>query len=107
MNQVKPIMKAWIGCYKDAEWIMLVHGETANQAKSRFCRCEPTGDPTAYTDVRVWRLPAWDDKPFVDCPEIRRTFQCDRYDDDGNEVWDSPFINDCRCPLCRKGNPWD
>lgn len=81
----------------------LVHGETREKAKYRFLRCNPEGNTwhDLWPDIRLHRLPEWDDKPFVDCSDIRMLFDNDDYDENGDLRYDDPFVNDCDCELCK------
>lgn len=95
-------MKAYVARFDEEEWMMLIHGETRAKAKYRFLRCEPSGwaDNSYWNSIRLSRLPEWDDKPFRDVPEIRNLFSYGDYDENGDEI-QSPFINDCDCPICK------
>jgi hypothetical protein len=95
-------MKAYIARLVDDEWQMLVHGETRGKAAGQFCHDNPPGFYAyeIWNDIRLTRLPEWDDRKFDDCDEIRDLFSYENYDENGDEIQD-PFINDCTCRLCR------
>jgi hypothetical protein len=96
-------MKAYLATYDGAEWVTLIHGETREKAKYRFMRCEPSGwaDKSMWVDIRLTRLPEWDNRPFVDCSDIRMIFLPSDYDENGDGIFDESFINDCDCELCK------
>lgn len=95
-------MKAFIAKLEDEEWQMLVHGETAGKAKSMFCKTNPPGYASfeIWNDIRLIRLPEWDDRKFDDCDEIRNLFSYEDRDENGDEIQE-PFVNDCICWVCR------
>lgn len=97
-------MKAYKAHLKDDEWMILLHGATREKAKWNFVKWNPeAADNSFYPDIRLQRLPEWDNKPFEDCQEIRELFLeiTEVYDENGDGIY-SPFINDCCCDLCRE-----
>ena len=95
-------MNAYIAIFDGEEWQTLIHGKTRGEAKSRFMRCEPSGvaDHSYFNSIRLRRLPAWDNRPFIDGDEVRALFSSEERDENGDEIPD-PFINDCDCELCK------
>jgi len=95
-------MLAYIGRIEGQEWQILVHGQTRDKAKYQFVKDNPEGYTSwdIWNDIRLTRLPEWDNKPFVDSPEIRQLFAASDYDENGDEIYES-FYNDCSCELCR------
>lgn len=94
-------MLAYIAKIEQEEWQMLIHGETRGKAKHQFCKDNPAGYYAfeIWNDIRLTRLPEFDNKPFIDCEETRRTFAPVDYDENGDGIFDE-FINDCRCKIC-------
>lgn len=92
---------AYYAQYKDEDWCMLIHGETRSKAKYRFSRCDPSCsyDHSMWTEIRLKRIPEWDDKPFDDCPEIRELFIPEGYTKDEEPIY-SYYYNDCNCDIC-------
>jgi hypothetical protein len=97
------MMKAYRAFLAEETWMMLVHGNKREQAKWNFVKWNPeSADNSFYPDIRLRRLPEWDDKPFTDCEDIRALFYTDEYDEKGDPLFDR-FVNDCHCELCQKG----
>lgn len=86
-------MKAYWATSQWEEWGFYVHGETVGGAKSRAKRCDPSGE-WEWTDIRVRRQKALDDKPFTseNCnPLVAWAY------DDGEQ---GEYINECDCEIC-------
>jgi hypothetical protein len=92
-------MKAYIAGYANDEWITVVHGETVPKAKRMFAMVDPSTnyDRSRWVDIRLIRLPEWDNRPFVPGQEYNELFAPDS-DEDGNVV---DMLVDCRCELCK------
>ena len=93
-------MKAWI-CDNLSwpEYCILVHAETRGKAKARAHACDPGFSFDDFTEIRARRFPGLDDKPF-NVDNNKAAGFCYQ-DDDGNDIIDDFFINDCGCELCR------
>ncbi|MBA4375820.1 MAG: hypothetical protein C0401_06575 [Anaerolinea sp.] len=94
-------VKAWIGRVEGEEWVMPIHGKTAGKAKAFFLKCSPVIlEASDFLFVRLRRLPALDDKPFT--PENLEAPDWHYVDEDGEDLSNENFINDCSCEVCRK-----
>lgn len=89
-------MLAYYASLKNEDWYTVVHGETRGKAKQRFLRCEPSGEITRYdwNDIRLTRLPEWDNKPFHQGIEYNQIFS------EGDDYIGNIPV-DCDCPLCQ------
>jgi hypothetical protein len=96
----KSKLKAYHAFIENAEVGTLVHGETPGKAKYRFLRCEPSGwlERSDYEFIRLRRLPACDDKPFT--YETATSAGFVYYDENGEELDEKYFTNDCDCEIC-------
>ena len=90
---------AYYASFDGAEWVLVVHGETRGKAKQRFSKIEPSGDywRGLWNDIRLTRLPEWDDKPFKPGIEYNQLFS------EGDDYVGYMPV-DCDCPLCRGEN---
>lgn len=94
-------MKAWIGRIEGEEWVMPIHGETAGKGKAFFLKCSPIMlGASDFLFVRLRRFHALDDKPFT--PENLEAADWHYVDEDGEDLSNENFINDCSCEVCRK-----
>ncbi len=89
-------MKAWWAAETD-DWGFYVHGETANQAKARAFRCEPS-DFWEYLEIRVRRVPKMDGQPFTFERLGAAGFTVT--EEDGEPASEDAYANFCDCELC-------
>lgn len=96
--------KAWIVGIGDAsgwdDYVMLFHADTCGKAKAIFLSFGYASND--YTDIRAIRLPELDDVPFTAESVSKAGFTF--YYDEMTPIGDAPFINDCRCDICRGVN---
>ena len=97
-----PNLLAFYAQYENEDYCTVVHAKTRGKAKWRFARVDPAGnyDPSMWNEIRLKRLPEWDDKPFVRGEEYNQLFSPDSYNDAGDPVYDGYSWIDCDCPLC-------
>jgi hypothetical protein len=89
--------------FENADWCLLVHGETPGKAKSRFLRIDPCdGWDGGYTDIRLTRIPGLDNRPITFENAHTAGFHY-AYEEEGEPDFDyeKAFSNECDCPICR------
>ena len=94
-------MKAWIITNLN-EWdgyCILVHAETRGKAKAYGRGRDPGFSFDDFTDISAVRFPELDDKPFN--AENNKAAGFCHQDDDGNDMLDEMFYNDCDCEICK------
>ena len=93
-------MKAWIITnLKDWGYCILVHAETRGKAKARGHALDPGFEFDDFTEISARRFPGLDGKPFN--AENNKAAGFCYQDDDGNDIVDAEFYNDCDCELCK------
>ena len=94
-------MKAWIitNLGEWEEYCILVHAETRGKAKAYGQARDPGFGFDDFTFISARRLPGLDGLPFT--IENNRAAGFRYQDDDGNDIVDGEFYNDCGCGICR------
>jgi hypothetical protein len=98
------VFLAYYAQYEGEDYCTVLHAETRGKAKYRFARVDPAGnyDRSRWNEIRLYRLPKWDNKPFRKGDEYNQLFAPDSYDDNGEGVYDGYSWIDCDCPLCKE-----
>jgi hypothetical protein len=92
-------MLAYVGRIEGEDWCMPIHGETRGKAKVNFYKHAPIIlDRCDFLFIRLTRMPALDDKPFT--PETMEEAGFHYTDEDGQQLSNDNFINDCQCRVC-------
>jgi hypothetical protein len=99
-------MKAYFAQYKNEDWGTLIHGETRGKAKSRFSRCDPSGEyyHGMWNKIQLTRVPGLDDKPFTyeNGKAADWLYLSEDYDENGRmSISELDWFNDCDCEICK------
>ena len=99
-------MKAW-WIEIDEEWGVFLHAETRNKAKYEFTRLGYIeNDFDTWKDIRALREKNFDDKPITYENMLKSMknggrFYLSGYDENGYEIVDKFFHNECCCEICK------
>ena len=98
-NQVNELdLKAYWVCVPDLEYGMYIHASTTGKAKSEYLHNDPAVDGTFFLDLRAWRVPALDGKPFTTTNLLEAGYLADHWDIENVERTD--WLDWCYCYLC-------
>ena len=95
------IIKAFWVQFRGDEWGSYIHAESAGIAKAVFYSGYPGTDVDLFTEIRAYRRPKLDGKPFTDNVMREHGYRLAWDEEDENDMPEDSWLEFCNCDICR------